>query len=50
MWWQLIKFKLVVRLWMYQNQKHRKTLELLEILVNEIEQTETTLIVLQTEG
>ena len=50
MGWQLIKFKLVVRLLMYQNQKHRNTLELLEILVNEIEQTETTLIVLQTEG
>ena len=30
-----IKFKLVVRLWMYQNHKHRNTLELLEMLVNE---------------
>ena len=37
-----ITFKLVVRLWMYQNHKHRNTLELLEMLVNEIEQTETT--------
>lgn len=44
-----IKFKFVVRLWMYQNQKHRNTLEQLEMLVNEIEQTKTK-IVLQTEG
>ena len=45
-----IKFQLAVRLWTYQNHKYRNTLELLEMLVNEIEQTETTLIVLQTES
>ena len=44
-----IKFKFVVRLWMYQNQKHRNTLEQLEMLVNEIEQKKSK-IVLQTEG